>query len=114
MTQVDSVYLIEGDSLMFSSVPVSNSSGCGEVVARVAREDKSLCIDDTSRLPEGVGVPFLEHTINKLSLFLVPILSGELVVVFGSALTSIEKGKLTSAVDREWLKQCANRIQTEM
>ena len=113
MTQVDSVYLIEGDSLMFSSVPVSNSSGCGEVVARVAREDKSLYIDDTSRLPEGVGVPFLEHAINKWSLFLVPILSGELVV-FGSALTANEKGKLMSAVDRERLKQCANRIQTEM
>ncbi len=114
MTEVDGVFVFRGDALIFSSVPLSKSSECGEVVARVAREDKSLFVDDTSRLPEGVDVPFLDPTINKWSLFLVPILSGELVVVFSSALKANEKGKIMSAGDREWLKQCSNRIQVEM
>lgn len=114
MTEVESVYIFRDGSLEFSSGSISNTKECGQVVARVARENKSLYIDDSSRLPPNIDVPFLDPGISRWSLFLVPIASGKFVTVFSAPLDSESKPKLSSAREREWLKQCTRRIQVEI
>lgn len=111
LTPVEHFTVFDGEGLVFSDSPVSDKRP-GKAVMRVAKEDKSIFIADSSALPAGIDFPFLGNQEDGQStcfLFLVPLLSGRVVVAFSGPSAS---AKGLSAGDRAWLRQCASRLET--
>lgn len=121
MTDVDGFHVVDEMKLSFAwnsgERIVSNLDDCGEVVARVARENKTIYLDDTRKLPPGIDIPFLGMGSSEDSAgwaaYLVPLLGGKTVAVFSTAVEEGKQGGPLTVSDREWLKQCASRIEEE-
>lgn len=111
LTPVENLTVFEGEGLVFSDSVVRDNRP-GEAVMRVAKENKPIFIADSSMLPAGIEFPFLRNEDKEGSthfLFLIPVLSGRVVVAFSGP---SESGKLLSVGDRAWLRQCTSRIES--
>jgi hypothetical protein len=81
----------------------------GAVVDRVSQECRSLYVDDSTALPDGIGFPFLPVS-GRWSVLATPLADGDGVLVVARTKTG-KSSPTMSVVDRGWLEAFGGRVE---
>lgn len=110
LTRASAVVVCRRSDIVFGIGEFTGDTGVGEVVERVAKENRALYIADTATLPDEVRLPFLGPE-KVHSVFLQPILGGDAVFVVAAVCDRGSAEPTFDARDRGWIAQFARKIE---